>query len=299
MQQKFTKELYDLYVCDELNIADSLRLIRDKPLRRAVGEKGRIQKTASFLYENLEKGNLFSNGIKNCPYIKFDDVYAAFVALAEKNDSLKKSIKYLNQKCEREKKVKEKMLSAFIYPCIVIIFTFFICLLLCFYFEKDKQVLIFKWFLCLTALCIALLCFIKKRMGTNKVYEAFLALSFLIEEGTNLSFAMEYAIQILGIDSRLGRNFAEAKERIEFGMNLENAFCLEGGFKEAFYYADATGKKSEIFLNVAKWLEKKDERRRALFMVLIEPLFIALTGAFLLLLVINFFMPFMTDFSWV
>ena len=110
---------------------------------------------------------------------------------------------------------------------------------------------------------------------------------------------MEYAIQILGIDSRLGRNFAEAKERIEFGMNLENAFCLEGGFKEAFYYADATGKKSEIFLNVAKWLEKKDERRRALFMVLIEPLFIALTGAFLILLVINFFMPFMTDFSWV
>ena len=46
-------------------------------------------------------------------------------------------------------------------------------------------------------------------------------------------------------------------------------------------------------------LKKKDERRRALFMVLIEPLFIALTGAFLLLLVINFFMPFMTDFSWV
>ena len=51
------------------------------------------------------------------------------------------------------------------------------------------------------------------------------------------------------------------------------------------------------FKKLAVWIDEKAQKRRKLCLCLVEPLFICVTGVFLLCLVMKFFMPFMNDMN--
>ena len=68
---------------------------------------------------------------------------------------------------------------------------------------------------------------------------------------------------------------------------------------EALYYADTGGSQSDLFGRMAAYLESKREARSTMCFSLIEPLFIVITGAFLLVLLMTFFMPFINDIGWI
>lgn len=300
MIQKFTRELYDLFVKDNIGLVESLRIMKKKPGKRLfLQNECQIQKTADYLLKKLENGNLLSNAMKSCTYMKFDKTYISIISLAERSGNLKKSIIFLKEKFERDKENKEKMISVFIYPAVVICFAFVICVYLCTYFDKEKQFLIYRAFFAFFCFCILVVMIIKKNLEGNKLYEAFFTIGFMVDSGIDLANAVGCGSQILGIDSKLGKKFITAKERLEYGMSLENAFSFDSDFQEAFYYADQVGRKSEIFSNIAEWMSDKCKKKRNAILLLIEPLFITITGIFLLILVVNFFMPFMNDFSWV
>ena len=115
MQKEFTDALYELFVQQNLSLTQSMLIISRKPKRDAV------KRAAFLIYSSLEGGCLFSNALKTCSEIKFDDVYISFILLAEKNGDLKSTVSYLRQKLKRKKEERKKLVEASIYPAFVIL----------------------------------------------------------------------------------------------------------------------------------------------------------------------------------
>lgn len=295
MLEKFTKELCDLYVKQSLKLQISLSIMMEKPGLK----KGTIQKTAKYLYEALDDGKTLSNAMKTCPYLNFDKTYVSFVALAERTGDLKETLSYLEKKCTREKENREKLCSTMVYPVFVICLTFFLCYFLCDYANFENENFVYVMFFALVVFSFSVVGIFMRILSDNRLYEAFLAVSFLIKSGCSVTLALDCALPIVGEDTKLGQIFEEAKERIEMGMDYRNAFCFKGRFREAFYYADKAGNKNDVFEKLAMWIGEKDAKRKNLCLLLVEPLFMAITGAFLLFMVIYFFLPIMSDVSWI
>ena len=84
-------------------------------------------------------------------------------------------------------------------------------------------------------------------------------------------------------------------------MDLQTAFdCKDNRqFSEIFYYADTGGSQLDLFSRIAAALSAKNERRRTICLSLVEPVFIVITGGFILMILMTFFMPLINDISWI
>ncbi len=291
MVRKFTSELADLYVRQNMTLSESLQIMMHKNKKR----KNRISRSAAYLFECLQEGNLISNAFRTCPFINFDDSYTFFISLSEKSGDLRKTLEYLNLKYERKYQNKNKLLEVSLYPFFVVSLAVLASLFVCNLSGDANYGQVLNYLFFLVGVCGSIFFVIGKIISEDKLYEAFLGIDFLIKAGVNVSAAVASAVYVLGADSRLGKSFVEAGEKLEFGMSLQNAFCLGKKYQEAFYYADSCGKSSEVFKKLAVWIDEKAQKRRKLCLCLVEPLFICVTGVFLLCLVMKFFMPFMND----
>lgn len=293
MVRRFTSELADLYVKEGLGLSESLKIM----MHKSRGRRNQISRTAEYLFNCLEEGSLFSNAFKTCPFINFDDSYSFFISLSEKSGDLRKTIEYLNLKYERKHQNKCKLVEVSLYPffvvCLAVLASFFVCKLS----GRESYGQILQYLFCLLGACGGIFFVISKIISEDKLYEAFLGIDFLINAGVNVSLAVSSAVFILGTGSRMGKCFMEAGEKLGFGMNLEKAFGLGKKYQEAFYYADSAGKSSEVFKKLALWVDSKSQKRRRICLGLVEPLFICITGIFLLCLIMKFFMPFMNDLN--
>lgn len=293
MVEEFTKKLDELYVQQKLDLSEALKIMFHRKSRH----KTQTEKSAEYLYMQLELGNPFSNSLRTCPFINFDDFYVSFITLAELTGDLRDAISYLNKKLERKHKNKMKLLEASIYPFFVIILAVCSSFLLVSYTGADAE-LLFKMIFILILGSICIFFGISKVICDDKLYEAFLIIDFLLKAGVGMSGAVGCGVQILGINSRMGRIFKEAKEKLEYGVSLENALKIGEKFEEGFYLAEKAGGKTEVFGKMASWINQRNERKRKICISLLEPLFLLITGLFLLLLIMNFFMPFINDMEW-
>ncbi len=290
--EKFTRELCDLYVKKNVPLEESLRLMANKPY-------GSVKKAALHVYSSIENGDLLSNSLKTCPVINFDNVYINFVLLAEKSGNLKTTIQYLDKRCQRFRENREKLLGAILYPLFVIFISFAACIFLDSLIDVSKENSVYKLFGVLIGICFLIFLIMNRLLGTNKLYEAFLGTDLLIKEGISASVALTCGAVIVGLETKVGKAFMEASKKIEYGMSFQTAFNLDEKIKEAFYYADSLGGGNDIFEKVANWIRDKDEKRRFICLQLIEPIFIAITGSFLLILILNYLMPVINNFDWV
>lgn len=294
---KFTKMLYELFVIQKNSLSKSLLIMSMKP------KKDPVSKAADYIFCALAKGSFFSNALKTCSAINFDEVFISFISIAEKNGDLKTALAYLKQKLEREKETKKKIAEASIYPVFVILLTIISSIFLGFYTKTSDLGLLIKYVLVLIFVCCAMYFVIVKVLGENRLYEAFSAVDFLITHGIELSEAVECAIQILGPSSKIGRLFENARMNLSYGMDLQTAFnCREKNctkLSEAFYYADIGGSKNDIFGRIAAYLKSEKDKRRVICFSLIEPVFIVITGAFILAIVMTFFMPLINEIGFI
>ena len=139
-------------------------------------------------------------------------------------------------------------------------------------------------------------------LGTNKLYEAFLAAGFLIKGGESLANAVNNAVTILGYDSKEGQLFAKAGKKLSYGVSLKTAFelntlntSLQQELEEAFFFAENSGDESEVFEKIALWINARDEKIRTICFKLLEPFFICGTGIFLLVFLMNLVLPIFTQ----
>lgn len=298
MMREFTSALYELFVKQGLELSKSLLIMSRKP------RKNSISSAAAEIYSALENGSLFSNALRLCSFIRFDEVYVSFILLAEKNGDLQSTVKYLKTKLERKAANKKKLIGASIYPLFVILISIVSCFSVGFYIGNIDFKLLVKDTAVFVFCSVAVYLFILKCICDDGLSEAFTAIDFLIKNGIELSEAVGCAVQIAGPSSRTGRFFETARTKLSYGMDLNTAFKsaeLKGnsGLLEALYYADTGGSQADLFGRMAAYLESKRESRSSVCFSLIEPLFIVITGAFLLVLLMTFFMPFINDISWI
>ena len=298
MQKSFTDALYELFVRQKISLSQSLLIMSRKPKRDAVS------KAADYIYSALENGNLFSNALKTCNAICFDDAYISFILLAERNGDLKAAVSYLKEKLERETVGKKRLVAASVYPAFVMVTSIGACVFIGLYTGTSDFGLLMKYVCILLAVCASAYYLIFKMLRSDCLSEAFTAVDFLIRNGIELSEAVGCAVQIAGPSTKVGRIFENARLRLSYGMDLRTAFmCREiGGDKklsDAFYYADTGGSQLDLFGRMAACLEAQNERRRTVCLSLVEPLFIVIAGGFILMLLMTFFMPVINGISWI
>lgn len=300
--------LLDEFVCEKkIDLQTALFLIS----KTEGGNNKTVTKTGGFIYECLQSGYSFSYALKVCTSIDFDESYIAFVRFAEKSGSLEKAVHFLTQRCNRDNENKIKIFEAMVYPVFVIVIALITGILLNIYSRKinlavegnlvntESAFLDFIGPLLVVAIvCLGLFILVKNLLGTNKIYEAFLTMDYLIQSGESMSDAAGSAANVVGNKTRLGKRFLDAGINLSYGMSLKDSFCIEvfplslrKEMEKAFFYAEKTGGKNQIFSRLAEWIGKKDEKRRVLVLKLMEPLFICGTGLFLLLYLMNTLMP--------
>ena len=310
--RKFTDSLYELYAGRGLSLIESLEIIAGRTGER----QNPVKRAAQEILSSLSDGSLFSNALKSCISLNFDRTYITFIAFSERSGDLKDTISFLHERCRRRQENFLKLLEAMIYPAFVVALSVAACIFLFIYgndfvgkglheqnfFDAAQKIKLIKALSWLFIFCVIVFSILKKNMGENKLYEAFLATGFLINAGVNVASAVGLGMLVLGEDSKFGRAFSQAREKLEFGMNLETAFSslVEGKgrrMKEAFYYAQKAGGKADVFEKMALWINACDEKKRNMCLRLIEPLFVAATGIFLLILMVNILMPVMNDIN--
>ena len=308
--KKFTDVLWDLLVNKELTLRGALQIMA----REKDGKNRIVIKAAENILDGLNCGWNFSYVLAVCPFLKFDKVYVAFMGFAEKTGNLKASINFLHEKYKRREENYSRLISAGAYPAFVILLAVMIVFVLLRYgktilmetgisneVQREMVSGISVSFLVLFGFCFLVFALLRGIFRGNGLYEAFLAAGFLTDEGVSLSEAVTTAANILGPETREGLLFEQARERLSWGMKLDEAFTTEneGGsnralsleISNAFYYAQSAGGRNDAFEKVAVWLGAKEEKRRELFSKLIEPAFICGTGAFLLVFLLNLITP--------
>ena len=291
---EFTRTLYELFVKQELSLSQSLLIMRGKP------KSDSVSRTAAYVYSALENGSLFSNALRASRNIIFDDVYISFVSIAEKNGDLKTALTYLKQKLEREAECRKKLRGALIYPVFVVALSISASVFIGLYTATADLFLLAKYVFVLLSVCLFLYLLIIKLMGENCLFEAFTAVDFLVQNGIELAEAVGCAVQMAGPSSRIGKLFENARMKLLYGMDLQTAFLLtDSSLKDVFYFADTVGSKDDLFGRIAAYLKSEKERKREICLALIEPLFIVVAGAFILALIMTFFMPLINGIGWV
>ena len=240
-------------------------------------------------------------------------LYISFIRFAERSGNLEKTLLFLKQKGRREQENISKVVEACVYPAFVIVLS---VVSGCFLFSYSKQLyqtnpqffdsnqtfyssIIFASCF-LTGFCIISFLVLQRLLGTNKLYEAFLAMGFLIKGGESIANAVKDAVIILGFDSKEGKLFAQAGENLSYGISLKESFRvwdspLRSELEEAFFYAENSGGEDDVFEKIALWLNSRDEKRRNICFKLIEPFFISGTGIFLLIFLVNLVLPMITE----
>lgn len=297
MQRLFTNALYELFVRQKISLSQSLLIMSRKPKQDA------MSRAADYIYGALKNGSLFSNALKTCSEVSFDEVYISFILLAEKNGDLKSAVLYLREKLERDAAGKKRLVAASVYPAFVVLTSIAASVFIGLYTGSADFGLLLKYVSAMFGVCAAVYGVIFKMLRCDCLTEAFTAVDFLLRNGIELSEAVGCAVQIAGPSTRVGRIFENARLRLSYGMDLRNAFmCREiGGDKklsDAFYYADTGGSQLDLFGRMAACLEAQNERRRTVCLSLVEPLFIVIAGGFILMLLLTFFMPLINGVGW-
>ncbi len=293
---EFTKTLYELFVLQKISLSESLMIMSSKPKADAVS------KTATCIYKALETGSTFSNALKTCSPLSFDEVYISFICIAEKNGDLKSALSYLKQKLERQKNCRKKIAEASVYPAFVVLLAVTASVFIGVYTKTADYFLLFEYVSVLLVVCLLMYFLIVKLLGDNCLFEAFSAVGFLVKSGIELTEAVGCAIQIAGPSTKNGRLFENARINLSYGMDLQTAFnCCDKNSRlyEAFYYADIAGSKNDLFEKIASNLDAEKERMRTVCFSLIEPLFIVVTGIFILAILMTFFMPLINEIGFI
>lgn len=306
-KKRFTELLEDLICNKACDLQSSLLL-----LSKNISKKHRLVSLASAnLYQSLQGGSTLSLALKNCPYIEFDELYISFVNFAERCGKLAASLTFLKNKCLRQEENRSMVIQASVYPIFVVIISIGLAAGLFLYSRSlvNQQAFTFLLsneiysslylsFVFLIFFCLAAFFLIRKMLGTNKLYEAFLATGFLVKGGQSLANAVNDAVNILGYASKEGQLFAQAGKKLSYGVSLKTAFELDSWnaslrqeLEEAFFYAENSGGESDVFEKIALWLNARDEKKRTITLKLLEPFFICGTGIFLLVFLMNLVLP--------
>lgn len=298
----FTGNLFDLCVSQNCDLKTALELITESDLKF-------LNSVGRHLLSHLEDGCDFSNGLFSCEAICFDSIYIAFMHFLEKSGKVKEVITFLKTREQRREKNFQKLLGASLYPIFVIFLTFGGLVFFIFYGKQILPVSEIDFFtirkkivwilLGLMIFCFAISILLRKILGEDSLYEAFVAMNFLVQSGVGINTALDYGRLIVGPESKTGKHFESVKQKLEYGVGVKTAFLAVKNkrINKALKFAQKNGEEAFLFEKICNWMEVCNEKKHDLIMSMVEPMFIATTGVFLLLIMVSIVLPIMSNAS--
>jgi type IV pilus assembly protein PilC len=99
-----------------ITVDEALEIIGDQ------GRTGNQKRMYGNMRERIQSGQSLANSLKEYEYV-FSEVFVNMVATGEKSGTLEEVFEYLALQLEKEYDLRKKVVSAFIYPVVIIIIT--------------------------------------------------------------------------------------------------------------------------------------------------------------------------------
>lgn len=302
---------------------------------------GRVKKLLRELSHGLSRGESFSD-IISLPKWGFSSLYIGLIRVGEKTGNLKTVLKELSGYLDREKKLREKITGAMVYPVFILFISILFSLLFIFVvlpqfkemfssFGSDISTLlneramsftifIFSFLLLLLGTGIGYLNQIRLRKTdinrasiADKLLLKLPKIKTIILNRETLNFL--FALKVLST-SKL-----QIEESLKFSKDvLKNAFLklevdsitssiekgskLSKAFRESYFpekvaafiqVGEETGNITEILDNLSGYYLSENNKLLDMVTALIDPLFTLLIGTFILVLIVMFILPLLTQ----
>lgn len=331
---QFTQTL-SLLLNSNLSLKDSLNTA-------ALGfKKGRIHNLLNTLIDGLTKGESFAELISN-PMWGFPKLYNGLIKVGEKTGNITGIINQLNFYLDREKKLRDKISGAMIYPIFIItistlfslLFTFVILPQFRTMFESfggdisdilNKRAQTFTYLvissISLLAVIFILNVYVKqlkkrdleraaifekqlfkipkfgKAYMNNQCLNFLFALKVLSESKLNIEESLLYAREVIS-NSYMLIQIDYIRDRIIKGEKLSKSFSesiFPSRISSFIEVGEKTGDINEVLESLSNYYLKENNREIDLFMALIDPLFTLLIGSSILVMIVLFILPLLSN----
>jgi type IV pilus assembly protein PilC len=287
------------------NLTDAARILSGGEMEKTVRE------TAERLLSALKKGRSFADGFAAASRgtLLFPPLYEEILRSAEQTGAVDKALARIAEHLRRKIKARETVAAALAYPAAVVLIALAGTALLLWkglplfagagmlpenYLSQARtSVLLAGVFLLASGAAGAFACY-RLIARESPLTRIFYELSFLLEGKVPLPDALSSCIMSVG-NTRWGRALTRAKRDIVSGGRLAHAFSDSGVFPAYITgwlaVGDRNGEIETVCSRIADYCRERDGRKSAAAMRLAEPLFIVITGAYLVLLIRGVILP--------
>ena len=295
------------------------------PLQNAVSllseRNSALGRCARLLHDALSKGMAFSVALGTVPFLSVPDWYVAYILVSEECGQISPILAHLRNLLLRERQLREKCLSLFAYPCLVLFLTAAAGFLSVFYFlpsfsflftESVSQVqkeavdsILFADSFLLCSFFILVAC-VRKLLSSAPCLNVIRTMAFLSEHAVPMLQAVSCAFAFVGREKRVSFALLSVRNRLLDGEHIADCFgsCFEkAGFKtegrvlsEFLYLCEQTGKQNG-FARSAKILEEKQSRREKVLLAFLPPILLLLVASYITLILKTAFLPYLTTFG--
>jgi type II secretory pathway component PulF len=290
------------------NLTDAARILSGRSIEKPVRE------TAEKLMAVLKTGRSFAEGFAAAAQgtLLFPPLYAQMLRSAEQTGAVDKALAHIAEHLRRKIKARETVVAALVYPAAVVFIALAGTVVLLWkglplfagagmlpeeYLARAQSSVVFAGvFLLASGAAAAFACY-RLIARESPPFRIFYELSFLLAEKVPLPDALTSCIMSMGT-TKWGRALARAKRDITAGGHLARAFTDSGVFPAYITgwlaVGDRNGEIETACRHIAEYYRDRDGRRSAAVMRFAEPLFIVITGAYLVMLIQGVILPVLT-----
>ncbi len=310
-KQKYTIQFTEMLLSllkGNTNLIDSLHILSSP------GIEPRIQQESEKLLVMMKKGRSFSGSLAMIPKgnIHFIPLYLTLIKASEMTGTIDKVLEDILIDMKRKQKTLETIVTVMLYPAIIILVA---CIGTIFIIAKGIPLFVQSGMLVETSLNSAVMgiiiagIFLFLSAGLmffilysifvkdSPEFRIFYLLSFLLSNNIPITEALSQCIASLG-ESKQGKTLVLIKKDIIAGVHFPDAFAKNGKYSSYITgwltIADNDGDIAGAFKNISDFFQKKDVRIREFASKCIEPVFIIITGIYLLILLQTVIMPILT-----
>lgn len=305
---QFITTLSDLMNSDlELNSALEI-------MSQMSGLKKNCNSAALEIKKYLSEGSKFSIALKKCQSINFDEVFIAFICSAEKSGDLKSTIMFLKKREQEKMNRKNKILGMSIYPAFVVFISFAGGLILSFYattlvadingsfnfaeYKKNVAEGMFSANLFLLCFVCAFIYVLQNMISKNILLDVFKIIDFMMKSNVGFYSALETSLLIADKNTKIKNQILKSITDISSGEKIGKVINNFGNdFTLFVQVAEFSGNLSNAFNQICLFLENKMKEKEKIYLELINPIIMCVTGLYIVILLKKVAMPVLFNFG--
>ena len=301
-------ELLLVLLKGKTSIVDSLHILEREGIEKE------IRDSVSALLAAMKKGKGLSESLRAAQGGKvfFEPLHVTLIAAAEITGNIEGVLERIVSDLRRKHRVKENAINILVYPSIIVLaavagtialivkgMPFFIAggLLSASVISDAKAGISIAGMVLLSGGGALFIFYFRIFYNDSPEFRIFYLLDFLLRSNITLTEALSHCIACMG-RTKYGKALVSARKDIASGITFQAAFGKIPYFPP--YVAGwlsvvgASGRAGEVCGNIKEYYARKDGKTREIAAKLIEPAVIALTGIYVLIIMLTVILPILT-----